>query len=398
MHAKQFRPVLQTAVITLAVVVMIVFPQEVVTAAREGFALWAHYVLPALLPFFIFAELLMGTGFVHLLGVLLEPVMRPVFRLPGSAAFVVVMGYTSGPPIGAVLTAKLYRENLLTPVEAERLLTFTTNTSPGFMLGAVAAGMFGNPGLGLLLAAVNYSANLLLGIGMRFYGRGEPESAAPKASGQRLLRTAFRAMLRAQQQDNRPFGQLMGDAVRNSISTILHVGGFIVLFAVLIRVGMVLGFVQLLTLGLGSILHLLRIDPALFPGLVDGLFEVTLGAKAITQTTAPVYQQILLVSALMAWGGVSVHAQVASFISGTPIRLFPFVLGRFVHALLAVGIMTLITASHLPTAFTPVSQPLWQTQALALLLATISTGLVLMTLQLIYKVITNVLQRCLSPR
>jgi len=83
-------------------ITMFYYPQEVLKSATQGLNLWVNYVLPALLPFFIISDLLMKHGFVHFLGVLLEPLMRPLFGLPGKAAFVVAMTHTSGIPIGAV--------------------------------------------------------------------------------------------------------------------------------------------------------------------------------------------------------------------------------------------------------------------------------------------------------
>jgi len=44
--------------------------------------------------------------------------MRPVFKQPGAAGFVLAMGFTSGFPMGAVLTNKLYEKNLCTKEEA----------------------------------------------------------------------------------------------------------------------------------------------------------------------------------------------------------------------------------------------------------------------------------------
>jgi len=57
----------------LLALAMFINPQEVVHSAGNGLSLWWNYVLPALLPFFILSELLLASGFVHFMGVLLEP-------------------------------------------------------------------------------------------------------------------------------------------------------------------------------------------------------------------------------------------------------------------------------------------------------------------------------------
>ena len=61
---------------------LILHPSEAFDAAVKGLEVWWNVVFPALLPFFIGSEILMGLGVVHYLGVLLEPLMRPVLTCP----------------------------------------------------------------------------------------------------------------------------------------------------------------------------------------------------------------------------------------------------------------------------------------------------------------------------
>src|SRR5690606_14987752 len=42
-----------------------------------------------------------------------------------------------------------------------------------------------------------------------------------------------------------------------------------------------------------------------------------------------------LLSAAVAWGGLSIHAQAAGLASGTDLRYAPFLLGRVLHSLIA---------------------------------------------------------------
>jgi len=86
-----FLPAL-AVVITISIVR---FPDEAFNAAVNGLDVWFTIVLPALLPFFIGSQLLMGLGVVHFMGVLLEPFMRPMFNVPGAGSFVMAMGLAS---------------------------------------------------------------------------------------------------------------------------------------------------------------------------------------------------------------------------------------------------------------------------------------------------------------
>ena len=82
----------------------ILFPEVAFQASLSGLNVWFQVVFPALLPFFIMCELLMGLGVVNFIGVLLEPLMRPIFNVPGAGGFAMAMGLTSGYPMIRLLT------------------------------------------------------------------------------------------------------------------------------------------------------------------------------------------------------------------------------------------------------------------------------------------------------
>src|SRR5699024_8315207 len=131
---------------------LIKFPDQVLDASIRGLNIWWEVVFPSLLPFFITAELLIGFGVVTFIGVLFEPIMRPIFNVPGAGSFAWVMGMASGYPSGAKISTRLREDGQLTRVEAERLISFTNASSPLFIFGAVAVGFFHDAKLGLLIA------------------------------------------------------------------------------------------------------------------------------------------------------------------------------------------------------------------------------------------------------
>ncbi len=158
--------------VTVLAVSLILFPQESFEASIRGLNMWWKIVFPALLPFFIVSEMLIGFGVVTFIGVLLEPLMRPLFKVPGVGGFVLAMGMASGFPAGAKLTARLRQEGQVTQIEAERLVSFTNSSNPIFIFGAVSVGFFQNPKLGVVFALSHYLGNICVGIIMRFYGKG----------------------------------------------------------------------------------------------------------------------------------------------------------------------------------------------------------------------------------
>ncbi|HHY92364.1 MAG TPA: sporulation integral membrane protein YlbJ, partial [Firmicutes bacterium] len=223
-------------------VCMVRYPDVAFKAAVHGLGVWFDIVFPALLPFFIFSEVLMGLGVVHCMGVLLEPFMRPLFNVPGVGSFVMAMGLASGYPIGAILTAKLRKQKLCTRVEAERLYSFSNTADPLFMIGAVAVGMFGIVQLGVVISLSHYISAIMVGLVLRFYAAGDRERVTPDTGQGNVFLRALKALYRARVEDGRPFGRLLGDAIRQSVNTLLVIGGFIMLFSVVIQIATTVGF------------------------------------------------------------------------------------------------------------------------------------------------------------
>jgi sporulation integral membrane protein YlbJ len=334
---------------------MLVHPGASLDAALRGLSVWWDVLFPSLFPFFVISEMMLGFGVVHLFGALLDPLMRPLFRIPGSGGFVAAMGYVSGYPVGAKLTAKLREQNLINRVEGERLVAFTTSSDPIFLLGAVSVGFFHDASLGLILALSHYGSGLMVGLLMSFHGRNEPSTpGSPGAAssqpqnGQGLgrLRMALSAMAEARRKDGRSLGELMNGAIQSSLKLIIVVGGLVVFFNVLMELLARAGIMASLFNFTGSMLSFIGLPKELTQALISGLFEVTLGARSAGEIASSVPLQFKIAAAafILSWGGLSVHAQVASILNGTGLRYLPFMAARLIHGVLAAILALLLWA------------------------------------------------------
>ncbi|MET1177907.1 sporulation integral membrane protein YlbJ [Peribacillus simplex] len=342
MLKSKSKTVLLATSVTMMAVGLIIFPQESFEASKGGLNIWWTIVFPSLLPFLILSELLISFGVVRFIGVMLEPFMRPLFRVPGVGGFVWAMGLASGFPAGAKFTVRLRQEEQLTRIEAERLVCFTNSSNPLFLFVAVAVGFFHNPHLGIILALSHYLGNFCVGIIMRFYRWKEEKSHTNAMAKLPSIRQAFSQMHRTRIKETRPFGSLLGDAVLSSIQTLLMIGGFIILFSVVNKLLFHMNITGLLANVVGGILRIFNFPDSLSLPFISGMFEMTLGSK-LTSTVedATLFQQTAMTSFILAFNGFSIQAQVASIIAATDIRFTPYFLARIAHGLLA-SIITIL--------------------------------------------------------
>lgn len=79
-----------------------------------------------------FVVMILKSGIVEFVGVLIEPIMRPVFKLPGCAAVNGIASFVSAPAVGVFMTEQLYKEKSYTHREGLTVLTCFSVCSLGF--------------------------------------------------------------------------------------------------------------------------------------------------------------------------------------------------------------------------------------------------------------------------
>lgn len=367
---------------------MIIHPQSTFQGAVSGLKTWAMILVPSLLPFMIISDILVELGVVRLLGILLEPLMRPLFKQPGESGFVVAMGFTSGFPMGAVLTNTLYEKKIVTKDEAGRLLAFTNNSSPLFLLVAIPIGMFNNPHIGIILLIAHYGANLLLGLILGIGKKNKNDSHYHF-----YWDNSLKDFLAFQKESIPSLGTLLGSAVHKSIQNILTVGGFVVFFAVLIQILQETSLFYIITLFFSKLLGFFSINPNLSEALTIGFFEITLGAQKAAQTNTVLNEQLIIVSLILGWSGLSIQAQVTSIAARTNIPIIYYLGGRFFQGIFAL-ILTFLLFEPLSYIF-PVGnfEKIIQLETFSLLdfySFTILAALIILTILLVLSLLINI--------
>jgi len=311
---------------------LVIFPKESFEGALYGINLWINTILPALLPFFIGSSIMMELGIIKLLGHFLEPIMRPLFNVPGEGAFALAMGLTSGYPVGAKIAASLREQNMCTKAEAERLMSFCNNSGPLFMIGAVGTGIYNNPILGYIILISNYLSAITTGFFFKYYRRDYPKKKLEKTKSLSII---LREFYTTYKKNRKPIGILLGNAVKDSVNSLLMICGFIVLFSVILKILETIGIMYILSLPINSIIQIFNLHPSLAPSIAKGIFEITLASKSISETVAPLYQKIIVTGMIIAWGGLSIHAQVLSIISKTDIKVTPYIIAKIFQGLIS---------------------------------------------------------------
>jgi len=311
-----------TIFIALLILFCILFPETMISSTKNGLSLWWQIVLPSLFPFLILSNLITQTALPKLFGKLLNPIMQIVFKLPGISAIAVFLGMIGGYPVGAKVTADLRKNNTISSTAANKLISFTNNAGPLFISGAIGIGLYNNTKIGTLLLITHYLSALIVGFILR----------APKEKTiQNDNNIEFEIITISK------LGGTLTEAVKNAISSVTAVGGFIVLFSIISTILLDSGFISLI-----SNLAFPYLDNSVSYAIFSGLLEVTNGVNLLSVSSIPLVQKLVITSILLGFGGFSIHAQTLSVIAKTDIKINFYLIGKTLQGLIA-GVLTYLS-------------------------------------------------------
>ncbi|MBR3325132.1 MAG: sporulation integral membrane protein YlbJ [Clostridia bacterium] len=314
----------------LFVFLLVAFSNSTFYATKNGLTLWANSVVPSLFPFLVAVELLNHTSVVYYLSVLLDKYMKPLFNLPGISAYPFIMGLLSGYPIGAKIVCDLYDNDFCTKEEAERMLSFTNNSGPLFIIGTVGISFYSNSTIGIILLITHVLASITVGIVTGIFSK----------SGNTIYRNKNLGNIHNSADISvSNLGEILGLAIINSIKNILVIGGFVTLFSVITTL---LEKTHCISIVSNTISSISKLDSSIVSSFISGIVEFTNGLSKLSSIHIKNISLIFVLSAfIIGFGGISVSLQVLSIISKHNLSIKKYLLGKLMQATLA-GLYTFL--------------------------------------------------------
>ena len=281
----------------------------------------------------------MHTDLVFQLGVILNNCMKPLFNIRGEGAFVFIMGIISGYPMGAKLATNFRENNICSKEECERLLSFTNNSGPLFIIGTVGILMYGSTAIGVFLFITHILACITVGFIFRFW---KYSVSSISYNSHHIINSKQTPVTFSN------LGSILSESITNSISTILLIGGFVVIFSSIISILKSSGLLSVFSISISPILAFFNIDSSFATPLISGFLEITNGINSISNISNKKLSINLIFTAfLLGFGGISVLLQVFSITSKSDLSIKPYVYGKLLHGVLA-AFYTYIFTSFIP--------------------------------------------------
>lgn len=314
-------------IFVITAICLVVFSRTNLSAAINGLTLWAICVVPSLFPFFVITNLLSYTNVVSFIGKLLDKFMKPLFNVPGISGFAFIMGLISGYPVGAKIVSDFREKGLVSKDEGERLLAFTNNSGPLFILSSVGISLFGDTKTGLLLLCTHILSCITVGIILSKFSCKTNKNHNSSYDKHVLTNTTVTF---------KNLGEVLGNSINNAISTILLIGGFVVIFSVIISILNSTHTLDFLSKFLNPILNILGFDLNFSKPLLSGIIELTNGVNSVVNIPIKaISQNIILCAFLLGFGGLSVLFQVFSIVAKTDLSMKKYFFGKLLQGFIA---------------------------------------------------------------
>lgn len=253
-------------------------------AAQAGISNCLRTVIPALFPFLALTNLFLQLDFPKAIMGSLGNAFETLFAIRGAALPAFLAGFIGGYPIGAAAAAECCRLGRCSKEEAERLLVFANNCSPGFLFGLVSGKLPGGKQSALILLALQWLLSVFIGI---LLGAGQKRSkVASEVPGNA----------------GRSFFEVFTASIQNAGRSTLLICAYVIFF------GVITSFLPM-------------------SALLRGIVELTGGILVLS--SGP--QAEIIAAFLVGFGGLSVACQVMSALEGSGVSARRYLPLRLLH-------------------------------------------------------------------
>lgn len=296
---------------------MLLFPDICITGVNTGINLCLTALMPSIFPFVLISNIIMQLGVVQTIGRLLYPIMHPLFRTSLYGSYAVFMGFFCGYPIGAKVTNDLLEHDLITAAEANRIICFSNNSSPGYIQNYLLISLLGITAQKFRFLLLYYipiiTFGILSGILMNHSKSSYPQTFKTEKTEKSLpAKTSFSI-------------KTLDNCILDAFRTMLKLCGYLIIFSILSA---------FIYNKLPISLHIKY--------LLTALCEITTGAYYLSTSDYTLSLKAVFCIATTAFGGFSTLMQTKSVCTNKNISMKQYISARLFIAAGSVLLFLLI--------------------------------------------------------
>ncbi len=251
--------------------------------------LFLYKIFPSLFPIFIISSLLINLNFINIINILFSKVNCKLFKISNNLSYILFMSMISGFPSSAKIAHDMYKNNYITKDEVQKIILYTHFANPLFIINMI-------PNDYKIILFSHYISNFIIAIIVR----------------NKYSKNTFNKKINS----NKNLVDVLTESIQSSINTLLFIFSTIVLFYI--------------------------ISTILNNDITNIFLELSQGINFLNTYDISYKYKLMLLGALLSFGGVCIHFQVYGILSDIKIKYTPYLLSRLFQSLLTVIIIYLL--------------------------------------------------------
>lgn len=285
--------------ITFIILILILFNKEIVSnTIITSFYIWFNTLVPSMLPMFILSDILINYNFISFIPNKITNIISKIFNISKGAVLVLFISLIAGFPSNGVAIKSSYDLKLISKEEASHLLLFVHFANPLFILQTIGIFYLNNNSFGIIILISHVLSAFLIGVILRNKNHPTKNNYISKNNKSQSFTTIF------------------SSSIKKSINTLLMVSGTVTSFLIISTL----------------ICHIFDLNVYL-ETFVKGTLEMTMGLSSLSNLLICDIYKVVLSTAIISFGGLSIHLQVASVIDDIPYT--NYLKGRLLHLVIS---------------------------------------------------------------
>lgn len=273
----------------------------IINTVMESLNIWVKAIIPSLFPFFVISDLLITYNFIDYIPNKIKKYICRLLNISESALSILILSMVSGFPSNGRNTHNLYNKGKISKEEASYILMYTHFSSPVFILTTCSLIYLKSEKLGIILLLSHYLSNIIIGILFRNINKPSLDNSTIK------------------EHKSQNFTINLIKSIRSSIDSLLLILGILTVFLIISSL-------------IINIIHSNLYTSA----IIRSILEMTLGLKYIASLNISMIHKVILFSAILSFGGLSVHMQVMAQIIEDKISCKYYLIGRIFQVLFSI--------------------------------------------------------------
>lgn len=274
------KSVLSFFIVVFIILLILIFQDECKKGAINGILISGNIIIPSLFPFTVCVLMLIKCGITEYITKFRKIIFK-IWGLNSSEFLVFILSFIGGYPIGAKLINETVKESNTTPLRANKILFYSINGGPAFILLAVGNGILNSKKIGAVLLISHLLSSILISV---IFARTLKQNAY-------YSKTKF---------THKSLSDNFVDSVANASSTLINICAFIIIFS-----------------ALGEIFNAIKALEQ-----ITYILEITM---AIRKTN-----NIYFISFLLGFGGLSIWVQILSCCKNFKVNILSLISSRII--------------------------------------------------------------------